>query len=104
MDLARGHWMEPLVAWYLNIDCAGMFATDFDDGLRTTLHRSTTNLMLLSANLIKILRILKAHTIPVVPFKGPVLATMLCDEFLGARAATSTCWCAAPTSHGPKTR
>lgn len=80
IDLARGHCLEPLIAWYLQTDCAGMFAKDFHDGLRVTLRRSTANLMLLCTDLTKVLRILEEHSIPVVPLKGPVLAAMLCDE------------------------
>jgi hypothetical protein len=46
MNLARSHWMEPLAAWYLNTDCAGMFASGFHNDLRTALRRSTANFML----------------------------------------------------------
>jgi hypothetical protein len=80
MDLARAHGMEPLAAWYLNTDCAGMFASDFYDRMRTTLQRNTANFVLLSTDLIKVLRILQARSIPVVPLKGPVLAVTLFNE------------------------
>jgi hypothetical protein len=80
MDLARAHGMEPLAAWYLNTDCAGMFAPDFYDRMRATLQRNTANFVLLSTDLIKVLRILQARGIPVVPLKGPVLAVTLFNE------------------------
>jgi hypothetical protein len=79
-ELARGHWMEPLVAWYLNTDCAGMFTSDFHNDLHTTLRRNTVDFMLLSVDLIRILRFFQAQSIPVVPFKGPTLTAMLSDE------------------------
>lgn len=82
MDLARAHWMQPLAAWYLNTDCAGMLPPELHDSLHATLHRNTANFLLLSADLIKVLRILDAQNIPVVPLKGPVLATMLCDDIV----------------------
>ena len=80
MDLARAHGMEPLAAWYLDTDCAGMFAPDFYDRLHATLQRNTANFVLLSTDLIKVLRILRARGIPVVPLKGPVLAITLFNE------------------------
>jgi hypothetical protein len=80
MDLARAHGMEPLAAWYLSTDCAGMFAPDFHDGLHATLQRNTANFVLLSTDLIRVLRILRARGIPVVPLKGPVLAVTLFNE------------------------
>src|SRR5580704_11218092 len=64
MDLARGHRMEPLAAWYLNTDCAGMLAPELHDSLHATLRRSTANFLLLSADLIKVLRILQVQNIP----------------------------------------
>ena len=80
MDLARAHGMEPLAAWYLNTDCAGMFAPDFYDSLSAKLQRNTANFVLLSTDLIKLLRIFRARGIPVVPLKGPVLAVTLFNE------------------------
>ena len=80
MDLARAHGMEPLAAWYLNTDCAGMFAPDFYDRLHAILQRNTANFVLLSTDLIKVLRILRTCGIPVVPLKGPVLAVTLFNE------------------------
>jgi hypothetical protein len=80
IDLARAHGMEPLAAWYLNTDCAGMFAPDFYDSLHATLQRNTANFVLLSTDLIKVLRIFRARGIPVVPLKGPVLAVTLFNE------------------------
>ena len=80
MELARAHGMEPLAAWYLDTDCAGMFAPDFYDRLHATLQRNTANFVLLTTDLIKVLRILRARGIPVVPLKGPVLAGTLFNE------------------------
>ena len=80
MDLARAHGMEPLAAWYLNTDCAAMFAPDFYDRMHAILQRNTANFVLLSTDLIKVLRILQARGIPVVPLKGPVLAVTLFNE------------------------
>ena len=80
MDLARAHGMEPLAAWYLKTDCAGTFAPDFYDRMRAILRRNTANFVLLSTDLIKVLRILQARGIPVVPLKGPVLAVALFNE------------------------
>ena len=80
MSLARAHGMEPLAAWYLNTDCAGVLATDFHDHLNAILQRNTAKFVLLSTDLIKVLRILESRGIAVVPLKGPVLATTLFNE------------------------
>ncbi len=80
IDLARAHWIEPLAAWYLSTGCAGTLAPGLHENLHATLHRNTANFLLLSAGLIKVLRLLQAQSVPVVPLKGPVLAAMLCDE------------------------
>src|SRR5579863_1606366 len=71
IDLTRAHWMEPLAAWYLDTDCAGLLPPDIHDGLRAAMRRNAANFLLLSADLIKVLRVLDAHSIPVVPLKGP---------------------------------
>lgn len=80
MDFARAHGMEPLVALYLNSDCPGVLAPEFRERLRATSRRITTNFVLLSTDLIKVLRILRSHGIRVVPLKGPVLAATLFNE------------------------
>lgn len=80
LDFARAHGMEPLAALYLNADCQGVLQPDFCERLRATLQRNTTNFVLLSADLIKVLRILGARGIPIVPLKGPVLAAILFNE------------------------
>ncbi|MGC2757069.1 nucleotidyltransferase domain-containing protein [Candidatus Binatus sp.] len=80
MDLARAHGMEPLAAYYINTDCAGMFAPEFHKRLRAILVGNTAKFVVLSTDLIKVLRILEGRGIPVVPLKGPVLAEKLFSE------------------------
>ena len=80
IDLARSHAMEPLAAWHLNTDGAGMLAPNIHERLQAILQRNTANFMLLSTDLINVLRILRARSISVVPLKGPVLAASLFDE------------------------
>ncbi|HKD66041.1 MAG TPA: nucleotidyltransferase family protein [Candidatus Binataceae bacterium] len=80
ISLARAHWMEPLAAWYLDTECAELLPSAIREVLRAAIHRSAVNFLLLSAELIKVLCVLDAGGIRVVPLKGPVLAAMLCDE------------------------
>jgi hypothetical protein len=82
IDLARAHWMEPLVAWQLRAACAEMLGPAVLPALDTIIRRSAARHLLLSAELIKVLRILRAHGIAVLPFKGPVLAATLCDQMV----------------------
>jgi hypothetical protein len=80
MELARAHWMEPLVAWQLRTLCADLLEPSFAADVDHILRYNTARHLLLSAELIKVLGILEAERIPAVPLKGPVLAAMLCDE------------------------
>jgi hypothetical protein len=57
-----------------------MFGPDFYRRMHAKLERNTANFMLLSTDLIKVLRILRARGIPVVPLKGPVMAITLFNE------------------------
>lgn len=80
LDFARAHGMEPLLALYLKTECPEMLTQDFRERLHATLERNTINFVLLSTDLIKVLRILRARGIRVVPLKGPVLAASLFNE------------------------
>jgi hypothetical protein len=80
MGLARAHGMQPLAALYLNADCPEMLTPEFRERLHATLQCNTINFVLLSTDLIKVLRLLRARGIRVVPLKGPVLAASLFNE------------------------
>src|SRR5215469_10642738 len=72
IDLARAHWIEPLVAWQLRSTCSDLLEPDLLTGLDQVLRYNTARHLLLASDLIKVLRIFKALRIPVVPLKGPV--------------------------------
>jgi hypothetical protein len=80
IDLARAHWMEPLVAWQLKSICPDLLDPDLSAHLDQMLRFNTAKHLLLSADLIKVLAILEAEQIAAVTLKGPVLAATLCDD------------------------
>jgi hypothetical protein len=80
IELARAHWLEPLLAWQLRSACADMLEPAFAARLHRVVRASTAKHLLLAANLHKLLEIFQAHGIAAVPLKGPLLAAALCDE------------------------
>jgi hypothetical protein len=80
LDLARAHWVEPLVAWYLKANCADLMDSVTIANLDRVLRYCTASHLMLCVTLRNVLDVLTQHNIGVVPVKGPVLAAMLCDE------------------------
>jgi hypothetical protein len=80
IDLARAHWLHPLIAWQLRCACADLLEPALAAHLHQILRLSTAKHLLLSADLAKALDIFQAHGIEAVPIKGPLLAAALCDE------------------------
>jgi Uncharacterised nucleotidyltransferase len=80
--LAQAHWLEPLVAWQLRNACPEMVEPALLVALDKIIHRSAARHLLLTVELIKVLRILDEHGIAAVPLKGPVLAATLCDQIV----------------------
>ena len=80
MELARAHWVEPLMAWYLKTGCADLLDSRTIAILDGILRYCAASHLMLCVTLRNILGVLAQHNIAVVPVKGPVLAEMLCDE------------------------
>src|SRR5271156_6182168 len=80
MELAREHWVEPLMAWYLKTGCADLLEPRTIANLDGILRYCTASHLMLCLTLRNVLGILVQHNIAVVPVKGPVLAEMLCNE------------------------
>ncbi|HEX7252200.1 MAG TPA: nucleotidyltransferase family protein, partial [Thermoanaerobaculia bacterium] len=72
--MASPHGMLPLLYWNLNNTCPAQVPKEFLDQLRKHFHANARHNLVLTAELLKLLRVFESHEIPVVPFKGPVLA------------------------------
>ncbi|MCL5962048.1 MAG: nucleotidyltransferase family protein [Chloroflexi bacterium] len=71
---AHRHRMVSLVHWQLNATCAEAVPKDILDRLRDRFRQTNKRNLLLASELRRILKLFEAEGIPVVPFKGPVLA------------------------------
>jgi hypothetical protein len=70
------HRLGPIVYWYLNQACPGTVP----EGLRGQFHQSAVRNLLATAELLRLLEIFEAASIPLVPFKGPALAWSLYED------------------------
>jgi hypothetical protein len=80
MELARAHWIEPLVAWYLKTNCADLLDPGMLANQGAIVRRCMAHYLMLCVSLRKVLDLLAKHHIVVVPVKGPALSAMLCRE------------------------
>jgi Uncharacterised nucleotidyltransferase len=80
MRLARVHWMEPLAAWSLKTNCGEFLDPNFVADLDRVLRQNTAGHLRLQKELLDVINILGDNQIDALPLKGPVLATMLCEE------------------------
>jgi hypothetical protein len=70
------HGLGPIVYWYLNQACPDTVP----EGLRGRFRRSAVRNLLATAELLRLLEIFEAASIPLVPFKGPALAWSLYED------------------------
>jgi hypothetical protein len=76
LELARKHRMMPLLYWHLGVGAFEAIPTHFSEELRSSFHQNSLRNLQLTGELLRITRTFEAHTIPIVPYKGPVLAAM----------------------------
>jgi hypothetical protein len=74
--LAHHHRVHTLLYWRINTICPQEIPPDVRDRLRQCFHRNARRNMLLIQRLLHILDMFRAAHIAVVPYKGPVLATL----------------------------
>ena len=74
IQTALPHGMLPLLYWSLNSTCPERVPKDFLERLRSHFYANARHNLVLTAELLKLLGLLKTQQIPAIPFKGPVLA------------------------------
>lgn len=75
LKIATWHKVQPLLYWSLKNTCPDEVPQNILNNLYIDWQKSTFNNLFLSNKLINILHLLESNDIPVIPFKGPVLAT-----------------------------
>lgn len=71
---AKSHGMMPLLYWHLNATCPKGIPKANLDQLRDHFHANAQRNLFLTGELVRLLKLLEAHGIPTVPYKGPALA------------------------------
>ena len=74
LELARSHHVTPLMNKSIALLPAGAVPQDVRDGLRDTTTYVTRRNLFLLGELVRVANLLDQHQIPLLPFKGPVLA------------------------------
>lgn len=75
LALARPHGMTPLLYWHLDANDTDAVPEAVMEELRERFHDNMRRNLGLTAELLRLLGIFEAQHIPVVPYKGPVLAS-----------------------------
>ncbi|MFQ5849219.1 MAG: nucleotidyltransferase family protein [Candidatus Binatia bacterium] len=71
---AHQHGMAPLLYWHLNATCLEAVPKDTLDQLRDHFDNNGRRNLFLTGELLKLLNLFEAYEIPVIPYKGPLLA------------------------------
>ncbi|MCP2731231.1 nucleotidyltransferase domain-containing protein [Limnofasciculus baicalensis] len=74
LKIAKHHKVMPLLYWNLNNTCPEAVPPDKMALLQNHFNENARRSLFLSVELVKIINLLESHNIPVIPFKGPVLA------------------------------
>jgi hypothetical protein len=74
IQTAAQHGVMPLLYQSLNTTCPEVVPKAILNQLRNHFHCNVAHNLLLTSELLKLLNFFKDHNIPVIPFKGPVLA------------------------------
>ena len=74
LRMARGHGVMPLLYRTLNSTCSDAVPKPTLEELREHFYANAGRNLFLTKELLKIVQFLKAHGIPSIPYKGPVLA------------------------------
>ncbi|MEX2109525.1 MAG: nucleotidyltransferase family protein [Gemmatimonadaceae bacterium] len=75
--LAHAHGMKPLLHWHLNALGLQEVPVDIHQRLRDDFQSNSRRNLFLTGKLLELLQLLRAHSIPAVPYKGPFLAQYL---------------------------
>ena len=76
IETARIHAVLPLFYWSLNKICSSSIPANLQQQLQSYQYAVTQRNLILTSKLIKLLELFEANNIPVIPFKGPVLAIL----------------------------
>jgi hypothetical protein len=76
MQAAQAQGVTPLLYRSLQTNCLEAVPQTFLSQLRRHFHANALHNLFLASELRKIFRLFEAHGIPVIPFKGPTLATL----------------------------
>jgi hypothetical protein len=76
LKLAMRHRLIPLLYYNLNSICAEDVPESILSQLKGSFHENVRRNLLLTGELIKILKLLKAEGVDAIPYKGPVLASL----------------------------
>jgi hypothetical protein len=77
IEIAHLHRLLPLLFLNLNKTCSQLVPTDVLNYLRQSYYSNTQRNLFKTSKLVKILKIFEENEIPVIPFKGPVLAAAI---------------------------
>ena len=75
--VALQHGMMPLLSWHLSAICSEAVPTATLHQLRSHFHTNAQHNLFLTGELLKLLNLLEGQGISAVPFKGPILATIV---------------------------
>ncbi len=77
IETAHWHRVLPLLFLNLNKTCSQVVPTDVINYLRQSYYSNTQRSLFKASKLVKILKVFEENEIPVIPFKGPVLAAAI---------------------------
>ncbi|MBW4668528.1 MAG: nucleotidyltransferase family protein [Cyanomargarita calcarea GSE-NOS-MK-12-04C] len=77
LNIAHCHKVMPLLYWSLKNTCSSSVPQAEFDKLRNYFQSNNYSNLILTQELIKLLRLFESQKIPVIPFKGPVLAASI---------------------------
>jgi hypothetical protein len=77
LPLARSHGMLPFLHWHLNALGLQEVPVEIQQRLKDDFEANSRRNLFLTAKLLELLQLLRAHSIPAVPYKGPFLAQYL---------------------------
>jgi hypothetical protein len=81
LETAFHHSVMPLLYWNLQATCAEAVPEPVLEHLRRRFHANTARNLLLIRELLRLLSLLEEYGIPAIPYKGPVLATAVYNNF-----------------------
>src|SRR5438128_4733751 len=96
--MAGPHGLLPLLYWHLGAIGPGVVSSAMLSRLREHFEANARRNLFLTAELLKVLRLLEACEIPAVPFKGPLLAASTYGNLSLRQFADPTSSCAKTTS------